>query len=63
MVIVGIPYTCPGISVHNDVNGGPYGASSVAGNGIGKLPTKHELVTFRFQGKCVAEITRKLVGE
>ncbi len=64
MVIVGIPYTYPGISVQDEVSGGgPYGASAVVGNGVGRPPTKNELDIVRFQGKHVAEITRKLVGE
>lgn len=54
----------PCISVQNEISGGgPYGASTVSGNGIGKSSRQHELDTVHFQGKRVAEITRELVGE
>ena len=62
MIIVGVPYTYPGISVQNEISGGgPYGSSSIAGNGIGKLPTDNELATVRFQGRRVSEITKKMI--
>jgi NAD(P)H dehydrogenase (quinone) len=62
MIIVGVPYTYPGISVQNEISGGgPYGSSSITGNGTGKLPTDNELATVRFQGRRVSEITKKMI--
>lgn len=62
MIIVGVPYTYPGISVQNEISGGgPYGSSTITGNGTGKLPTYNELDTVHFQGRRVAEITKRIM--
>jgi NAD(P)H:quinone oxidoreductase type IV len=61
MIIVGIPYSEPGLSVINEVTGGsPYGASTLAGPDGSRLPSDNELALARAQGKRVAEITKRL---
>jgi NAD(P)H dehydrogenase (quinone) len=61
MIIVGIPYSEPGLSVINEVTGGsPYGASTLAGPDGSRQPSENELTLARFQGKRVAEITKRL---
>jgi len=63
MIIVGVPYSVPGISFADDISGGsPYGASTVAGpNGV-RVPSQNELEVARTQGQRVAEIAAKLFG-
>jgi NAD(P)H dehydrogenase (quinone) len=47
----------------DEITGGsPYGAGTLAGSDGSRLPTENELAIARFQGKHVAEITRKLAG-
>jgi len=62
MIIVGVPYSTPGM-LHTEGRGGtPYAASTVAG-GQGELtPTPEDLEIARALGRRVAEITRKLRG-
>ncbi len=62
MVIVGLPYTAPGIATLAEVTGGtPYGASCVTGAGKElRMPSALELGMARFQGEHVARITRDL---
>lgn len=64
MVIVGLPYTAPGIMTMKEVTGGtPYGASSITGKGDeSRMPTELELGMCRFQGEHVARIVRDLVA-
>lgn len=64
MVIVGLPYTAPGITTMREVTGGtPYGASSITGAGDEmRMPSALELGMCRFQGEHVARITRDLVA-
>ena len=64
MVIVGMPYTAPGITTMKEVTGGsPYGASSITGKGDeARMPTELELGMCRFQGEHVAGIVRDLVA-
>lgn len=63
MIIVGVPYSEPGLTVMSEVTGGsPYGATTLAGPDGKRLPSENELKVARFQGKHVAEITRKLVS-
>jgi NAD(P)H dehydrogenase (quinone) len=61
MIIVGLPYTAPGISTLREVTGGtPYGASCVTGaGGELRMPTTLELDMCRFQGKHVAGIVSR----
>ena len=64
MIIVGLPYTAPGIMTMKEVTGGtPYGASSITGKGDeSRMPTELELGMCRFQGEHVAGIVRDLVA-
>ena len=64
MIIVGLPYTAPGITTMKEVTGGtPYGASSITGAGDeARMPSPLELGMCRFQGEHVAKIVRDLVA-
>ncbi len=64
MIVVGMPYTAPGITTMKEVTGGtPYGASSITGAGDeSRMPTALELGMCRFQGEHVARIARDLVA-
>ncbi len=63
MIIVGVPYSVPGISFQDDISGGsPYGASTVAGKEGSRQPSENELTVARTQGQRVAEIATKLFG-
>jgi NAD(P)H dehydrogenase (quinone) len=64
MVIVGLPYTAPGIRTMKEVTGGtPYGASSITGHGEeARMPSELELGMCRFQGEHVAGLVRDLVA-
>ena len=62
MIIVGVPYACAGLVEMGEITGGsPYGSSTLAGGDGSRQPSKNELEIARFQGKHVAEITKKLV--
>lgn len=62
-VIVGLPYTCPQISDITQPRGGsPYGAGCLANSDGSRQPSENELAQARFQGKHVAQITKKLHG-
>lgn len=61
MIIVGVPYSCPGLTVMTEVSGGsPYGASTLAGGDGKRVPSENELEIARFQGKHVAQIATRL---
>lgn len=63
MLIVGVPYSCQELANMAEITGGsPYGAGVLAGGDGSRQPSANELAIARFQGKHVAEITRKLVG-
>jgi NAD(P)H dehydrogenase (quinone) len=63
MVIVGVPYTCAGLTNMNEITGGtPYGATTLAGADGKRQPSQNELDIARFQGKHVAELATKLAG-
>lgn len=63
MVIVGVPYSCAGLTKMDEVTGGtPYGASTLAGGDGSRQPSANELDIARFQGRHVAEIATKLHG-
>ena len=63
MIIVGVPYSEDRLNTVNEVSGGsPYGASTIAGPDGSRLPSENELAIARFQGKHVAEVTRRLVA-
>jgi NAD(P)H dehydrogenase (quinone) len=62
-VVVGLPYSCPQLTDISEFRGGsPYGAGTVAGPDGSRKPTVNELEQARFQGRHVAEITKKLRG-
>jgi NAD(P)H dehydrogenase (quinone) len=61
MVIVGVPYSCQGLSRMDEVSGGtPYGATTLAGVDGKRQPSATELEIARFQGRHVTEIARAL---
>ncbi|MEJ0003873.1 MAG: NAD(P)H:quinone oxidoreductase [Pararobbsia sp.] len=63
MVIVGVPYSCTGLTVMNEVSGGsPYGATTLASGDGSRQPSANELEVARFQGRHVAQIAAKLVA-
>ncbi|AFZ33093.1 flavoprotein WrbA [Gloeocapsa sp. PCC 7428] len=60
MLIVGVPYSIPGM-IHTEARGGtPYGATTIAG-GQGELqPTSEDLEICKALGRRVAEVTAKV---
>ncbi|MGO9176138.1 MAG: NAD(P)H:quinone oxidoreductase [Desulfobaccales bacterium] len=61
-IIVGVPYSTPGL-LHTEGRGGtPYGASTVAGPGNDLDPAPEDLAIARALGRRVAEVTQKLRG-
>jgi NAD(P)H dehydrogenase (quinone) len=63
MVLVGLPYSAPGLTVIGEVSGGtPYGASTIAGGRGERQPSANELELARFQGRHVAGVAAKLAG-
>ncbi len=62
MLIVGVPYSTPGM-LHTEGRGGtPYGASTLAGTGNDLVPTGEDLAIARALGRRVTEVTQKLRG-
>lgn len=63
MVLVGLPYSWAGQMKLDQVTGGsPYGITTIAGGDGSRQPSENELEGARFQGRHVAEVTKKLVG-
>lgn len=63
MVIVGVPYSCTGLTVMTEITGGsPYGSSTLAGSDGKRMPSENELEIARFQGRHVAQIARRLTA-
>ncbi|RJP45726.1 MAG: NAD(P)H:quinone oxidoreductase [Desulfobacteraceae bacterium] len=61
-IIVGVPYTCKMLLNMDEITGGtPYGASTLSNSDGSRQPSENELAIARFQGRHVAEITKKLV--
>jgi NAD(P)H dehydrogenase (quinone) len=61
MIIVGVPYSCQGLTNMAEITGGtPYGASTLAGGDGSRQPSENELAIARFQGRHVAELAAKL---
>lgn len=61
MVIVGLPYTETRQMGMAEINGGsPYGASTISGGDGSRMPSEAEIEMAKFQGRHVAEITKKL---
>jgi NAD(P)H:quinone oxidoreductase type IV len=65
MIIVGVPYSETRQNTLSEITAdSPYGASTIAGSGPDtRLPSENELAIARFQGRHVAEITKRLVGD
>jgi NAD(P)H dehydrogenase (quinone) len=63
MVIVGLPYSAPGLQEMEEISGGtPYGATTLAKGDGSRMPSDNELELARFQGEHVATIAKKLHG-
>jgi NAD(P)H dehydrogenase (quinone) len=63
MIIVGVPYSCVGLTKMDEITGGsPYGATTLAGADGKRAPSQNELEIARFQGAHVAGIAKKLFG-
>jgi NAD(P)H dehydrogenase (quinone) len=61
-IIVGVPYSTPGM-LHTEGRGGtPYGPTTIAGPRNDRQPAPEELEIARALGRRVAEVTRKLRG-
>ncbi|OFX14083.1 MAG: NAD(P)H:quinone oxidoreductase, type IV [Armatimonadetes bacterium RBG_16_58_9] len=61
MIIVGVPYSEARLMNMDEITGGtPYGATTLANVDHSRMPTENELEIAKFQGRHVAEITRKL---
>jgi NAD(P)H dehydrogenase (quinone) len=61
MVIVGVPYSCAGLTRMDEITGGsPYGASTLAGGDGSRMPSDNELSIARFQGEHVARLAARL---
>jgi NAD(P)H:quinone oxidoreductase type IV len=61
MIIVGCPYSEPGLTNMAEITGGtPYGASTMAGTDGSRQPTRNELAIARFHGAHVAKLALKL---
>jgi len=61
MLIAGLPYSYSGQGTIDEISGcSPYGASTIAGQSGERLPSENELAGARFQGKHIAQLTKKL---
>jgi NAD(P)H dehydrogenase (quinone) len=62
MLIVGVPYSTPGM-IHTEARGGtPYGASTISGPRGELSPKDEDLDIARVLGRRVAEVTKKVRG-
>jgi NAD(P)H dehydrogenase (quinone) len=63
MIIAGVPYSCAELSETDAVAGGtPYGATTIAGTDGKRRPSETEMKIAHFQGRHVAEISRRLTS-
>ena len=63
MIIVGLPYSEQKLMTMTEISGGtPYGASTITDADGRRQPSRIELDIARFQGRHVADITGRLVG-
>lgn len=62
MIIVGVPYSTPGLLHYEARGGSPYGASTIAGGQNELQPAPEDLAIAQALGRRVAEVTRKLRG-
>ncbi|HEY4330413.1 MAG TPA: NAD(P)H:quinone oxidoreductase [Phycisphaerae bacterium] len=61
MIIVGVPYSCVGLTNMEEISGGsPYGASTLTKGDGSRQPSANELDIAKFQGRHVAQIATKL---
>jgi NAD(P)H dehydrogenase (quinone) len=61
MVIVGVPYACPGLTNMAEITGGsPYGAGTLAGGDGSRQPSANEMEIAKYQGRHVAQIAARL---
>lgn len=61
MVVVGVPYSEPGLTTMSEISGGtPYGATTLAGGDGSRQPSANELAIARSQGQHVAEIAQRI---
>jgi len=64
MVLVGVPYSCPELSILSEMSGGtPYGATTIAGPHGERQPSANELAIAKAQGKHVATVAGKLAAQ
>ena len=62
MLIVGVPYSLPGM-IHTEARGGtPYGATTIAGPRAELQPRSEDLEIAKALGRRVAEVTAKVRG-
>ena len=62
MLIVGVPYSLPGM-IHTEARGGtPYGATTIAGPRGELQPTPDDLAIAKALGRRVAEVTADVRG-
>jgi NAD(P)H dehydrogenase (quinone) len=60
MIVVGLPYACQELLDISEVKGGsPLGAATIAGADGSRSPSDVELSMAKFQGRHVAEITKR----
>ena len=63
IVVVGPGYGDPALMKVDEMSGGsPYGATTITGADGSRMPSETELGIASFQGKHVAEVTKKLFG-
>ena len=63
MMILGVPYSLPGM-IHTEARGGtPYGATTIAGPTGQLQPTADDIAIAKAQGKRVAEMTLTVRGK
>jgi NAD(P)H dehydrogenase (quinone) len=63
MVVVGLPYSYPGLTNMDEITGGtPYGATTLTRGDGTRQPSENELEGARFQGRHVADIATRLWG-
>lgn len=61
MVVAGLPYSNPEISITSEMSGGgPYGASTITKPDGSRMPSANELAAAKAQGRHVAQIAAKL---
>ena len=63
MIVAGLPYAYPGQMNMDEITGGtPYGASTLTKGDGSRFPSENELGGARFQGRFIADISKKLFG-